>query len=185
MDVKTLCLGVILREPVSGYGIRKLFESGPLSHFAEASFGSIYPALKQLLDDGLIEETEAQDSGRPGQKPYRITPRGEAALIDALLEPPGRDRVRSDFSFTLCFAHRLPQRFLRRIVDERINMLRDFLAKIEGCVCDEPHRRRGSEDLVMGMGDAIYRAELAYLEAKRGAIIARGLVEAPLNEAAE
>ena len=37
----------------SGYEIKKFFE-GPFSHVYEASFGSIYPSLQKLTDDGLV-----------------------------------------------------------------------------------------------------------------------------------
>src|SRR3546814_3071348 len=54
MDAKTLCLGVLSRGAASGYEIKKAFEEGPFSHFHQASFGSIYPALNALSADGLV-----------------------------------------------------------------------------------------------------------------------------------
>ena len=53
MNVRTLCLGVLSFGEATGYEIKKEIEEGPFSHFIEASFGSIYPALTQLLGEGL------------------------------------------------------------------------------------------------------------------------------------
>ena len=79
MDVKILCLGVLSRGEASGYEIKKAFEEGPFSHFHQASFGSIYPALNALSAEGLVacraqsageaagQEDLLADSGRPRQ----------------------------------------------------------------------------------------------------------------------
>ena len=54
MNVRTLCLGILSTEEASGYEIKKDIEEGLFSHFIEASFGSIYPALTQLTAEGLL-----------------------------------------------------------------------------------------------------------------------------------
>ena len=51
MDVRTICLGLLTRGDATGYEMKKLFEEEGFGHFAEASFGSIYPALGRLTDD--------------------------------------------------------------------------------------------------------------------------------------
>ena len=62
MDAKTLCLGALQFGDASGYEIKKMFEDGLLGHLHEASFGSIYPALTRLEEDGLATATAmAQD----------------------------------------------------------------------------------------------------------------------------
>jgi PadR family transcriptional regulator AphA len=53
MDIRTLCLGILTFGDATGYTIKKRLE-GPLRHFYDASFGSIYPALRKLTDAGEI-----------------------------------------------------------------------------------------------------------------------------------
>lgn len=178
LDVKTLCLGVVCRLPASGYQIRKVFESGPMSHIVDASYGSIYPALRQLSEDGLIEEIDAPEGERADKRLFRITPAGEQALTDALLQPPGRDRVRSDFAFTLCFAQLLPRAYLARILDARIHMLQDFLARATSCCPAREPFAHEAERFVFGMGLAICRAELAYIQENRQALLSVALPDA-------
>jgi PadR family transcriptional regulator AphA len=54
MNVRTLCLGFLSTGEASGYEIKKGIEDGMFSHFIDASFGSIYPALTQLTAEGLL-----------------------------------------------------------------------------------------------------------------------------------
>src|SRR5690606_31134512 len=108
MDVKTLCLGVLSRGEASGYEIKKAFQEGAFSHFHQASFGSIYPALNALAAEGLVAvRAQAQDK-RPDKKIYSLAPKGQTALLAALMAPPAPDAMRSDFLFILFFAQHLP-----------------------------------------------------------------------------
>src|SRR3546814_11137191 len=68
MDAKTLCLGVLSRGAASGYEIKKAFEEGPFSHFHQASFGSIYPALNALSADGPVAVRAQAQQKRPQRK---------------------------------------------------------------------------------------------------------------------
>ena len=52
MNIRTLCLGILSRGDATGYEIKKMAEEGLFSHFVEASFGSIYPALTRMTDEG-------------------------------------------------------------------------------------------------------------------------------------
>lgn len=179
MDVKTLCLGVLSRGDASGYEIRKAFEDGPLSHFSDAGFGSIYPALKRLQEEGLAIMAQHGTDSRPDKKVYRITASGRHALYQALSRPPGPDKLRSDFMFMLFFGHLLPPRHLDRIIDDRISQYRALIAEMEGC--DDPHGTPG-EKFVDGLGLAIYRAAATYLEEHRHELIGAALLEPKVAE---
>lgn len=47
-------LGLLHQEPRSGYDLRKIFETTPMGHYS-GSPGAIYPALRRLEKQGLIE----------------------------------------------------------------------------------------------------------------------------------
>lgn len=173
MDVKTLCLGVLSRGEASGYEIKKAFEEGPFSHFHQASFGSIYPALNALSAEGLIAGRAQVQDKRPDKKSYSITPKGRNALVTALMAPPAPDAVRSDFLFILTFAQYLPPTRVDQLIGERIAWYHEALARMESC-SREPEDRVGGPgaDFVLGMGIAVYRAAADYLETHREALIA-------------
>ncbi|WP_225889940.1 PadR family transcriptional regulator [Indioceanicola profundi] len=179
MDVKTLCLGVLSRGDASGYEIRKEFEDGPLSHFSDAGFGSIYPALKRLQDEGLVAIAQHGTESRPDKKVYRITPAGRHVLYQALTRQPAPDKLRSDLMFMLFFGHLLPPRHLDRIIGDRIDEYRSLIAKMESS--DDQHGTPG-EKFVQGLGLALYRAAASYLEEHRHELIGAALLEPKVAE---
>lgn len=173
MDAKVLCLGLLARGETSGYEIRKSFEEGVLGHIQDASFGSIYPALGKLLDEGLATVRTVEQPGRPPKKLYSVTPKGRIALVDALMQPPEADRLRSDFLFRLLFAELFPTHRLETMVEARIDELGRKIAEMESC--QEDHVAAG-EHFLHGYGIAIYRAAHAYLEEHKHEILSQSLL---------
>ena len=169
MDAKTLCLGVLARGDASGYEIKKTLESAPFSHFQETSFGSIYPALTRLTEEGLVGFHEMAQDKRPDKKVYSITPAGREALAARLMSPPAPDRVSSDFLFILFFAHLLPTPLLGEFIDQRIAWYEASLARMEGCGAAA---RPPGERFVHGFGLAWYAAAARYLRAHRDDLLA-------------
>jgi PadR family transcriptional regulator AphA len=119
MDVKTLCLGVLAERPMTGYEIKKLFETG-FRHFFLAGFGSIYPALAELARYGLVTVESVEQDKRPDKKVYRITPAGRRALADELAATAPRHKVRSEFLALLYFAHLLPPERVAAVLEAMV-----------------------------------------------------------------
>lgn len=164
MDVKTLCLGVLSLGDASGYEIRKMFEEGPFAHFHQASFGSIYPALSKLLEDGHVTCTvEAQD-GRPDKKVYAMTGTGSQLFRKALTKTPEMDRVRSETLFMLFFADHLEDDHLVEIYDGYAENYQFFVDKMRAM--DSTGWSRG-RTFVRGFGLAFYEGVLKYMKDKR------------------
>ena len=164
MDVRTLCLGVLSQGDATGYEIRKMFEDGPCHHFIEASFGSIYPALTRLTDEGLVSYREEEQEGRPGKKVYSITDEGRAHFQEALLQPPAVDKFRSEFLFIMMFADQLPSQHVKELLDRQIADLKRDAAEVAETMVDAntPGRR-----FVNGFGQDVLAAGIEYLERNR------------------
>jgi DNA-binding PadR family transcriptional regulator len=81
-DIRTAALLLLAEEPRNGYQIMQEVEerSGGLWR---PSPGSVYPALQQLLDEGLISEQEID-----GRRGYALTDEGRTALADRPAEAP-------------------------------------------------------------------------------------------------
>ena len=162
MDVRTLCLGVLSLGDASGYEIKKRLED-VFSHFYDASFGSIYPALSRLQDEGLVHcETEAQ-AKRPDKKVYSLTVDGRLTLVTELNNLPGRDRERSEFLVAMCFADLLPAGTVGEMIDRRIDEHRTHVAELTDKECGGTAAQR----FVAGYGRALYEAAANYLEENR------------------
>lgn len=175
MDVKTACLGVLACAPASGYEIRKQFEAGPFSHFAEGAFGSIYPALKQLEREGKVASVARAQDGRPPKKVFSLTPEGKLALVDAMLSPPAPDKYKSDFLFLMFFAAYLPARWVEDLIEARLTEERALLARMNDPSHCDPDAAPAGQAFVYGFGRAITRATIAYLEAHKHEIVAAAL----------
>ena len=170
MDIKTLLLGILTFEDATGYEIKKRLQ-GPFRHYYDASFGSIYPALAALKCDGLVLRVEEPQDKRPDKKVYSITQAGRLSLIESLLGEPRPDRYRSDFMVTVLFADLLPPAHLDKLLEDRIALYQSFVDKIEARQDD----MTPGQEFVNGLGLAIYKAALAYLEETGPWLVAQAL----------
>jgi DNA-binding PadR family transcriptional regulator len=85
-------LGLLHQEPRSGYDLRKIFETTPMGH-CSGSPGAIYPALRRLEQQGLIEgQVDHTTSLRPRQV-FRPTETGTEMFQKWLARDVQRDDV--------------------------------------------------------------------------------------------
>lgn len=164
MNVRTICLAVLYEGEASGYEIRKQVVEGDYSYFLEASFGSIYPALAKLEEDGLVtSRTEVQD-GKPAKKMYAITPSGRRDFLDHLQEPLQEDQFRSEFLLFARFVSELPREVVDVRLDEKCAELKAKLTHLEHAL---PKNSTAEDCWVIGFGRACVSAGLHYIEAHR------------------
>jgi DNA-binding PadR family transcriptional regulator len=164
MNVKTLCLGYLSLQDATGYEIKKDVEEGLFGHFIDASYGSIYPALNQLASEGLVTCREEEQSGKPDKKVYAITERGRGSLQQSLSSLPERDKYKSEFLFVMLLQHLIAPAQRIAAVEKQLGDLRQDLEGIAQCRA-APDSSAASE-FVMGYGEAVLRAGVAYLEAR-------------------
>jgi len=86
MASEHVILGVIGWRPCSGYDIKAELEQGCAALLSSLNFGSIYPSLKKLQDEGLVRMEQEGAAGRP-RKVHELTAQGREALA-AWLETP-------------------------------------------------------------------------------------------------
>ncbi|MEM6711345.1 MAG: PadR family transcriptional regulator [Pseudomonadota bacterium] len=131
MNVRTLCLAILHHRDATGYEIRKLSTEGEYAYFVDASFGSIYPALAKLEDEGLVScRLEPQD-GKPARKVYSINNLGREALRAGLKETPTKDVFRSEFLLIGMCADLLGSGDMERALDVHIEHVQTELEHIE------------------------------------------------------
>lgn len=161
MDVRTLCLGILSLGDATGYEIKKLVADGAFSFFSEASYGSIYPALTKLMDDGYVTcRTQAQD-GRPDKKVYSLTQEGHDALRSAIQQSPGPDRQRSEFLATVLFAETVSPDRLSQLLNDRRRYHEQRITTLEAMLSEDmsPAGR-----FVIGYGLHTQKSALEFLD---------------------
>lgn len=164
MDIRTLCLGILALGDATGYEIKKMVAEGSFSFFSEASYGSIYPALTKLTEEGLVTcKTEAQD-GRPDKKIYKLTEEGRKQLDKSLKKSPGPDRHRSEFLAALLFAEAVAPQRISELIDERAQEHRTRIGALEDLLNDEMSE---VSRFVVEYGITMQKAALKYLKDNR------------------
>jgi PadR family transcriptional regulator AphA len=167
MDVRTICLGILTRGDATGYEIKKRFEEGGFQYAAEASFGSIYPALSRLTEDELVSVREEAQEKRPDRKVYSITQSGRSAFLAALMRPAGEDRNRSPFVFAMLFCDLLPEARVRGLMETYIAQTEHKLAQLRQKTCEQ---LLPGERFAIEFGHTIYTAMLDFLRKRRAEV---------------
>ena len=166
MDVKTLCLGLLTIEEACGYDLKKTFESS-FKHFFPAGYGSIYPALADLAEAGLVSCREIPQVGKPDRKVYRITEAGERAFMEALNRTDPQHKLRSEFLAMIYFADRIDEDRLADLLDDRVEKLRETVKQIEAVSRHHTGDTSAGANFVAGFGAVVAEAAARYIESNR------------------
>jgi DNA-binding PadR family transcriptional regulator len=130
MDVKTILLGSLFEKSLSGYDLKKLF-SLSFAFFSGLSYGSIYPALKKLEQEGLITmRLEIQESA-PNRKVYTITEAGKQAFLNSLKSPFGLERYKNALLMRMFFFAHLSKKERLEIADDYLNQIKSVAGQLE------------------------------------------------------
>jgi PadR family transcriptional regulator AphA len=95
-------LGLLSIHSMSGYDIRQLIPRS-IGHFWNESYGQIYPALKELSGEGLVEKKTEQQAGRPDRNVYSLTAAGKRELREWLGIAPADEVPRNELLLKIFF----------------------------------------------------------------------------------
>ena len=123
--VTPVILGLLRARPLSGYDIKRIVDHSTRFFWA-ASYGQIYPELRRLEADGLVESESRPAGGRP-RTLYRLTDAGRQALDEWLRAPGAGYELRDLGLLKLFFAGGLEGNdvadLVARLRDERARIL--------------------------------------------------------------
>jgi DNA-binding PadR family transcriptional regulator len=163
MNVRTLCLGLLTFGDATGYEIKKAFQDR-LSQVYDAGFGSIYPALNALTEEGLVSCRAEAQSKRPDKKVYSITTSGQLAFLKEIGKQPAADKLRSEALTTLLFSQLLPPRHVADIIDLVIARYEERISLLSG---DCHLKQSNSEKFLCGFGIALHQRAIEYMHQNR------------------
>lgn len=101
--IDCVILGLLSHEELTGYEIKKRMDT-TLKFFWSASYGSIYPALNDLVNRGLATKREDTNSKR-NKLIYTITENGRDYLKKWLSLPIEKDELRYETLLKLFFGN--------------------------------------------------------------------------------
>lgn len=118
-ELKYAILGLVNREPITGYDITKLFSEN-LSKFWYAQHSQIYPELKRLVTEGLIEYTVTITGEKLEKKLYSITKNGRSHLRDWINTDEGLPPIAKDpFRLRLYFSEHLSKAEVAELIESQ------------------------------------------------------------------
>lgn len=100
-------LGMLGLGAQTGYDVKSAVDQSTRFFWA-ASYGQIYPELRQLERAGLVEGKSAPNGGRQ-RKEYTLTKAGKEELTRWLSSPPDMPELRDESLLKLFFADALPR----------------------------------------------------------------------------
>jgi DNA-binding PadR family transcriptional regulator len=162
-------LGMLsIKSNLSGYEIHKAIEDNFGSFWGE-SYGQIYPALKRLAAEGLIEPCKPMTAPKKRRQEYALTDAGRVCLREWLALPFQNDPPRNEFLLKLFFgreaANGVPIMHVRELQERNRRMLatlEGIESMARGRELQNPHRPYWM--LTLGLGIALTRAALDWGE---------------------
>lgn len=182
MNVRTLCLAILHDTDATGYEIRKLSTEGEYAYFVEASFGSIYPALAKLEEEGLVTSRVEIQEGRPSKKVYAITEEGRSVFHASLFEDLDDDVFRSEFLLFARFAPQLPASLVESRIEDRIRCLDRKIAGLRA-LKDQP--MQDGDTWVINYGLSCLEVARSYIKNHMHGLIALARPDSGTADAAE
>ena len=123
MSLRHILLGLLSGTPMSGYELTKTFESS-LAFVWSAQHSQIYPELKRLLANGLIEQV---GEGPRGRKSYAITRKGSEELHRWLVEVEPDRAIRDQSAARIFFLWQLkPAQAVTLLEKEKAVQIQDL-----------------------------------------------------------
>jgi DNA-binding PadR family transcriptional regulator len=160
--------GLSIQPNLSGYELHKAIEENFGSFWGE-SYGQIYPTLKRLVAEGLIEACKPASAPRKRRQEYALTDAGRACLREWLALPFQNDPPRNEFMLKLFFGRQAAPGVSLAHVRELNERNRRMLATLEAI--ESMARKDQSQNpnkpywmLTLGLGMALTRAALDWGE---------------------
>ena len=123
MSLNHAILGLLSREPMSGYEIKKIFQGTPFFHWS-GNNNQIYKAFSELLDEGFVAREVLHQEGAPSKHIYTITDAGREEfrrwMVDATEEPFFKKQI----LIKLALADRLKRAELESMLDQYAETVR-------------------------------------------------------------
>lgn len=162
-SLRHFVLGLLSRHPMSGYDVKRFL--GSLTWLiGKPSFGSLYPALHTLLEDGLVAVEIQPRPGKPDRKIYSITEAGRKTVEDWASQPVGADASLRAFAMRLLLAGTFSRQTLREHLVQRRVQVAEQQAALQEAVRSESKGTDPEQYLAPDYALVLANAELAWLD---------------------
>lgn len=168
-NLKYAILGLVNREPMTGYDIKKAFEDRALTSFWHAEHSQIYPELSKLVKEGMLKYDTDIRGEKMEKKLYTITKQGREEFLSWLRDDAPIDRTFKDiFRLRTYYSDCLSEEEFRKLLlSQKLQHVEKCasLIKIKESVFNNTPPKKGTMELgdYLVLDGAILR-ENAYIE---------------------
>lgn len=169
-------LGLLEHESLTGYEIKKIMNAR-LKFFWGASFGSIYPTLSGLVNDGLVTKFETKENGRD-KIIYTITEAGRGYLREWLNVPVEKDELRYETLLKLFFGNEIGREGTLKHIENFRDKTKKELPVLQE-MADQLEQIKDTEDahlyylLAARFGIKVYKAYLEWCDETEEVLISK------------
>jgi DNA-binding PadR family transcriptional regulator len=149
---------------MSGYEIKEVFET-QLKFFFDGTFGMIYPILRKLEKDGLIQKKHVVQDLKPNKNIYSITELGKKEFMTYLNSKTVEETFKSDFLMRMYFGQDLDRDKVISFVEQEITRKKTNLSELT----DNYERwtdngMNSFQEITFMYGIAYYKSEIEVLD---------------------
>lgn len=163
ISIRTFILGLLTQQPMSGYDIKRFLKS--LSWLiGSPSFGSLYPALRALLEEELVTVEVVPREGKPPRKIYSVTEAGKQAFVEQSGQSTTSDVSLKTFVMYLILSDSLSRAELLACLRQRQAQVTAQQESLQKGLVAQEEEQQGGQQMALDYGLAIARAELAWLD---------------------
>lgn len=131
MSLRFAMLAILRVGPLSGYDLQKQF-SQSVGHVWHAPDSQIYPELRRMEADGLVEAEEQTRGERGTRRLYHVTDAGDRAFLEWMNAPLDYQRVRDPAHLRAAYLEAARPDAARAFFEAHIRQWEGELAQWEG-----------------------------------------------------
>jgi DNA-binding PadR family transcriptional regulator len=161
MSIKFVILGLLSKESLTGYDLKKLITDSSIFYWS-GNNNQIYTSLLQLYKEALVTREIQQQDQHPACKIYTITKKGEKELKKWILSDPEIPQYRNTFLFKLSCSNKLSKLELIELIEKYIDEI-----KIKILMCKEENKRRKVNNIDLKNNlilNSIYKKNISFYE---------------------
>ena len=139
--LRAAILSLLAIRPMSGYDVRRTYQRA-MQQIWYAPIGQVYPTLRTMQGEGLLDADVQIQHDRPNRKEYRLSESGERELADWLDLPAALPRMHHEFIHKLFLLDRMDPARRARFVEDYIATCSTWarqLAEVDTKFASTPH----------------------------------------------
>ncbi len=131
MSLRYAMLALLRVGPMSGYDLQKQFAQS-VGHVWHAPDSQIYPELRRMESEGLVEGQEQTRGEKRTRRLYHVTDAGNAAFLEWMRTPLDYHRVRDPAHLRAAYLENVDPDVARAFFARHIRQWQDELRQWEG-----------------------------------------------------